>query len=116
MMSEARLAPGQHEDNIVHAMACGHEYDYHLDLAPGTEVMCSMHGATEIVIPANPLTVKVTVTVTMNSHQAGMYARKRDVPLRFAGMPRQADMVTAVREDVRSSVFAAIGPSTVEIK
>lgn len=50
----AQPGPGQAEDNIVHAMVCGHEYDSPVELAPGQAVQCSAHGQTEIAGEQEP--------------------------------------------------------------
>ena len=50
----AQPGPGQAADNIVHEMACGHEYDSPVELASGQPVECSAHGPTEIAGAPEP--------------------------------------------------------------
>lgn len=47
--SAARPGPGQAEDNYVHQMACGHQYDAPELLPVGRHVNCSAHGDTYII-------------------------------------------------------------------
>ncbi len=45
------LAPGQHENNVVNKLDCGHELDTEFQLTPGTVQQCSQHGFTKVSQP-----------------------------------------------------------------